>query len=345
MLFFAALILLSSCTGDWKANGQAVIVPRAYNSSSFIPQENSSEAAIEILFCPRDNCSLQIIRLASRSSDIRCAFFDLDIPELAGILEQKNSLVVIDDTNRNEVEKLGVLGSARFDTGGRLSHNKFCVFDKRVVWTGSFNPTFNGDTKNNNNVVIINSTYIAANYLDEFNELWLGQFGKGRMALYPKMLLDGHVIENFFCPDDCVSGSRYGYAGGEERIIELIRLANSSIRVAMFSFTLDSVADELVDAHERGVEVTVVIERSQMNVKGSVYARLRDAGLKVYTDGNKANMHHKFMVIDGRIVWTGSMNFSRGGNSRNDENIIVIHDRKTAMLFEREFSMLLKDLQ
>jgi phosphatidylserine/phosphatidylglycerophosphate/cardiolipin synthase-like enzyme len=48
-------------------------------------------------------------------------------------------------------------------------------------------------------------------------------------------------------------------------------------------------------------------------------------------------MHHKFMVIDGEIVVTGSYNWSAAAEERNDENLVVIRDRGVAGAFEREF--------
>ena len=48
-------------------------------------------------------------------------------------------------------------------------------------------------------------------------------------------------------------------------------------------------------------------------------------------------MHHKVMIIDGEIVITGSYNFSRSAETRNDENMIFIYNREIAELFLDEF--------
>jgi phosphatidylserine/phosphatidylglycerophosphate/cardiolipin synthase-like enzyme len=48
-------------------------------------------------------------------------------------------------------------------------------------------------------------------------------------------------------------------------------------------------------------------------------------------------MHHKFMVIDGYIVVTGSYNWSTAAETRNDENIVVMFDRDVAQRFVQEF--------
>ncbi len=120
-------------------------------------------------------------------------------------------------------------------------------------------------------------------------------------------------------------------------IISLIDSAERSVLVAVYSFTSDQLADALIRAHRRGVEVRVVIEERQANVQGSEYGRLRNAGIQVRLDGNSGLMHHKFMVVDGEVVVTGSYNWSAAAEDRNDENIVVIYDRRTASLFTQEF--------
>ena len=70
---------------------------------------------------------------------------------------------------------------------------------------------------------------------------------------------------------------------------------------------------------------------------GSQYKRVKDFGLNIVLDGNKYNMHHKFMVIDGKIVETGSPNFTLSGFNKNDENMLIIHDEGIATKFRDEF--------
>jgi phosphatidylserine/phosphatidylglycerophosphate/cardiolipin synthase-like enzyme len=120
-------------------------------------------------------------------------------------------------------------------------------------------------------------------------------------------------------------------------LISLINRANRSVYVAIYSFTRDGLAAALVSAKNRGVEVRVVIERDRANEQGSEYQYLRSAGVSVRLDGNSGLMHHKFMVIDGLIVVTGSYNWSTAAEDRNDENIVIIRDRYIAERFTQEF--------
>jgi phosphatidylserine/phosphatidylglycerophosphate/cardiolipin synthase-like enzyme len=70
---------------------------------------------------------------------------------------------------------------------------------------------------------------------------------------------------------------------------------------------------------------------------GTEYDLFKQAGLNVFLDGNEGQMHHKTMIIDERIVITGSYNFSRSAETRNDENLIVIYNEDIANFYMQEF--------
>jgi phosphatidylserine/phosphatidylglycerophosphate/cardiolipin synthase-like enzyme len=97
----------------------------------------------------------------------------------------------------------------------------------------------------------------------------------------------------------------------------------------------------LIDAKNRGVEVKIIIEEENAYGQGSDYRMLKEAGVDIRLDGNPALMHHKFMVVDGEIIVTGSYNWSTAAEDRNDENFVVIRDRSVAERFIQEFNRLL----
>ena len=198
------------------------------------------------------------------------------------------------------------------------------------------NPTERGANLNNNNLVIINSKYIADNYEDEFNELWNGVYASGNNVKYNKIDTNIGIIENYFCPEDC----KLEFQGGIFKIIDLVKNAEESVKVASFSFTHEELADELLKADIKGINVSVLIERKQRNVQKSQYTRLKDFGVDIKVDGNKYNMHHKFIIIDDKIVVTGSPNFSFSGFNRNDENFLIIYNENLALKYVGEFDRL-----
>ncbi len=120
-------------------------------------------------------------------------------------------------------------------------------------------------------------------------------------------------------------------------IANILRGAQRYAYVAVYSFTNDLLADVLIELKSRGVEVKVVMEGQQANIRGSEYQRLAEAGVEVRIDGNPDLMHHKFVVIDDKTVITGSYNWSVAAEDKNDENLIVIQSREIALLYRSEF--------
>ncbi len=123
-------------------------------------------------------------------------------------------------------------------------------------------------------------------------------------------------------------------------LIDMISRANESIHVMIYGFTLDALADALIRAAERGVDVKVLIEAESTGWKGSEHEKLIAHGVDVKLDSNPDLMHHKVMIIDGRIVITGSYNWTWSAEKNNDENILVVEDPEAAAIYEREFQRL-----
>jgi len=116
-----------------------------------------------------------------------------------------------------------------------------------------------------------------------------------------------------------------------------ISRANESVHVMIYGFTLDYLSKALIDAVKRGVEVEVVIEGESAYWRGSEYERLLQAGVDVKLDGNPYTMHHKVAIIDGKIVITGSYNWTWSAERRNDENVLILMSKSLAESYEEEF--------
>jgi phosphatidylserine/phosphatidylglycerophosphate/cardiolipin synthase-like enzyme len=134
------------------------------------------------------------------------------------------------------------------------------------------------------------------------------------------------ILGVYFSPD----------GGCKSQLLYWISKANKSIHILIYSFTLDDVGTALVSAFQRGVEVKVLFEKSQIS-QYSKYPVLRDSGLSVRNDTNSESMHDKVMIFDGLIVLTGSYNYSQNAEERNNENLIVIQSETIAAAYEQEF--------
>lgn len=298
-----------------------------------IMQETAPD--IRIAFCPSDDCeSMMLGSLETAQKSIHCAFFDLDLPDvIEKLIERSKEMdvkLVLDNDNWKQLEEYK-LDFAIKDTSSQLSHNKFCIIDNATIITGSTNPTVNGVTKNNNNLLIIESRHLAKNHEDEFQELWNKEFGKGATTQDPEVMLNNKTrIRSYFCPEDWCAN----------KIIFELEKADSTIHFMTFSFTHDGIGDKIIEKHDQGVEVKGLFEKQQVasNKEYSEYQRMLDAGITdIKTDSNPANMHHKVFIIDEKTVITGSMNPTKNGDEENDENILIIDDPNIAKLFLNEF--------
>lgn len=128
----------------------------------------------------------------------------------------------------------------------------------------------------------------------------------------------------------------------EELLIARITAAHSRIDVAAFEFDLDSVAEALLDAHRRGVEVRWVTDDEyglgHDNEPGhGQFGRLAAAGIPVRSDAGTALMHNKFWIFDNQTVWTGSTNITFNGTQRNNNNVLIFDSAAVAEIYTREF--------
>lgn len=111
--------------------------------------------------------------------------------------------------------------------------------------------------------------------------------------------------------------------------------AQQTIDLAIYTFDLPSLADALLRARQRGVQIRVVTDSRSLRMDG-IHA-LVQAGVPVVPNNRLAIMHDKFAVIDGAVVWTGSMNYTFSDAYRNDNNVIEIHSPDLAQNYTHEF--------
>ncbi|HOP30177.1 MAG TPA: phospholipase D-like domain-containing protein [Spirochaetota bacterium] len=216
-----------------------------------------------------------------------------------------------------------------------LMHNKFAVIDSSIVYTGSTNATDNCAFKNNNNSVIIRSPELADIYNAEFEEMFShGVFGNRSDVIPFAPLLNKYYVKI----DDVHINAYFSPENNVEKIIKSrLNKAKSSIRFMAFSFTSDVIAETMISKFKEGITVEGVFEKKGSNSEHSEFTKMMIEGLPVVKDRNRKIMHHKVIIIDEKIVITGSFNFSKNANRKNDENILVIESREIAAKYLEEF--------
>lgn len=129
----------------------------------------------------------------------------------------------------------------------------------------------------------------------------------------------GGRAEALFTPGDAIGA----------RVIATLADARQQILVQAYSFTHRAIADALVAARQRGLDVRVIADPEQhARIATSLVADLAERGVPVYLDGQHGAAHDKVMVIDAgspaATVITGSYNFSHAAEYRNAENLLIL---------------------
>jgi phosphatidylserine/phosphatidylglycerophosphate/cardiolipin synthase-like enzyme len=118
--------------------------------------------------------------------------------------------------------------------------------------------------------------------------------------------------------------------GCTDAVVKELGAARTTILVQAYSFTSVPIAKALIDAHKRGVDVQVVLDKSQRTEKYSSADFLHNMGIGVRIDAKHAIAHNKVMVIDGQVIITGSFNFTKAAEENNAENLLVIRSADLA---------------
>ena len=269
---------------------------------SILPSETG---AVSAFFCDKTNC-FELLKNLTKDGDLNCAMYHTSKAQ-AEWVQSKGSLIVD--------EEHGVKG-AIVETGSGLMHDKFCIINKSIVWTGSWNPSQEQTIANN--VILIESKILAKAYIDEFEELKRGVFHGGKSG-QGRVVLNGHLTEALFCPEDSC----------QKRVIEVLNSAKESIHFMTFSFTDNEIGALLAKKVKAGIDVKGVFD-PRMD-KYSEYERLKNISIV-------SKVHHKVFIIDNSTVITGSANPTGNGYTRNDENVLILRDERIAARFEEEFA-------
>lgn len=112
--------------------------------------------------------------------------------------------------------------------------------------------------------------------------------------------------------------------GCTEAVVEALNRATESVLVQAYSFTSAPIAKALVDAHRRGLKVTVILDKSQRTEKYSSATFLANSGIPTLIDDRHPIAHNKIIIIDGHKVITGSFNFTKAAETSNAENLLII---------------------
>ena len=126
----------------------------------------------------------------------------------------------------------------------------------------------------------------------------------------------------------------------EEKVVSMLRTCKKTLDVAIFSLTLDSIAEAILEAYQRGIKVRMIADDECAKNKGSNVKLIASVGVPCKTDNAIYHMHHKFAVLDESVVIMGSFNWTGQAVKYNQENIFFYEDKNIASQYAQEFERL-----
>jgi len=229
----------------------------------------------------------------------------------------KINIVTDDDeyynSSKNLYDELAELGiSISTDEGiiNGLMHNKILVIDSKITWLGSSNFTYYSFYRNYENLLRVEDLDIAQKYKAEIEEL------------IEKEPIKNPLISNnyqIYCsPTDDI----------ENILIKSINSAKDRVYIMAFTFTSSAIKNALVNAKNRGVKVSIILDEGQASSRYSQYSNLKNSGIKTMLFGSTNHkLHNKVLIIDNSAI-TGSYNLTYSANHYNCENIFVVKNSK-----------------
>lgn len=139
----------------------------------------------------------------------------------------------------------------------------------------------------------------------------------------------------FFPENDVVNRPR-----SLEKLSNTLKSAVSSLDVCVYAISNWTLINILIGAHQRGVAVRVITDKDQLSLNPSHVERLRRNGIQVRRNNDSYFMHHKFAVVDGCHLVTGSLNWTQQAVHGNQENVLISSSSDVVRPFLEQFEVL-----
>ena len=149
------------------------------------------------------------------------------------------------------------------------------------------------------------------------------------------------ILQEYFQPKPVICECYFfPNPSNEQKVVSILRTCKKTLDIAIFSLTLDSIAEAILEAFQRGIKVRIIADDECAKNKGSNIKLLASVGIPCKTDNAVYHMHHKFAVLDGSVVIMGSFNWTGQAVKYNQENIFFYEDKSIASQYAQEFERL-----
>jgi phosphatidylserine/phosphatidylglycerophosphate/cardiolipin synthase-like enzyme len=152
------------------------------------------------------------------------------------------------------------------------------------------------------------------------------------ILLYSSALAE---VETLFSPERSI----------KERLLKEVESTTSTLELAIHDITSFDMAQALLKAKQRGVKVRIIADSKQVKMKSSKITYLINQGIPVKVLGGKEKglMNHRFAILDGQRVITGSYDWSEASQRWNYDNILILKESEVVASYQREFDRLWRE--
>lgn len=226
-----------------------------------------------------------------------------------------------------------------------VMHNKITIHDKSLVTTGSYNWTFAATFSNYENLITARHPEYVNGYVKYFEWMWSkartidqgpsGELPEGYYGTPPQAPTNLIDLNGIGVP-------LYLFSPGsntENKLASLIDAAKVSVDAVTFTFSSKPIADAIIRAHKRGVKVRF-LEDKDMAKSSAMAKMIFEEGVPFKWMGGrdeKGAMHNKFIILDGKVLGTGSYNFTINGSVNSFENMIFTNDESIVNAYASKF--------
>ena len=190
-----------------------------------------------------------------------------------------------------------------------------------------------------------------SNYFIKYPKILKGNVEKIKQILdessekYPYLssykIINDFIISKYYCPKPSICECYFFPDGSnEKKVVNILRTCKRSLDIAIYTFTLESIAKAILEVHKRGIPVRIICDNECERHSTSKIKKLASEGIACKTDNCSYYMHHKFAIIDNTIVITGSFNWSSQAVNHNQENILFLENKNISEKYTEEFNKL-----
>ncbi|QVE48995.1 phospholipase D-like domain-containing protein [Chlamydia crocodili] len=284
------------------------VLTKSQTPDTFQTFTASQEPVIYSKQCGDDSLKVLCDAIDSAEKNIFLRIYRLSAPEIVTSLANQANAKRNVAIHYEKMAKIQEFPKNKYVTlvehpseGRKLMHQKALAIDDKQVWLGSANYTHVSFLQDSNLIIGLKSKELC-------------QYIKNESC--GNCVIDGQNVQYFSLPGD--------QGKALSAVLQTLRTAKKTIRLAMFALTYPPVFRELNEAKKRGVDVKILIDKDFKKLSIKQIQALKDSSLTLHTKTTRYRLHHKFAIVDQKILIAGSVNWSEAGFCINSEDMFIL---------------------